>query len=190
MAEFNPNAYGPIIAELLAEDRLNPLDPGTPNEPMRERLEEMKAVDLFEGRTLADPGMADACLSALWLYHDFLDISHTISQGIKTPTGSYWHMIMHRREPDFSNAKHWVARTGRHPVFEDVCAAAKETAAGQDEPAAEFLKTQSEWDAAAFVDLCESSLRGQASCEDLCRKIQRREWELLFDYSYHKAIGD
>ena len=26
MAEFNPNAYGPVIAELIAEDRLNPLD--------------------------------------------------------------------------------------------------------------------------------------------------------------------
>src|SRR5687768_16281564 len=41
---------------------------------------------------------AKALLAALWLLHDFLDESHTISQGLNSPTGSYWHAIMHRRE--------------------------------------------------------------------------------------------
>src|SRR5688500_14191487 len=38
---------------------------------------------------------AVALLAGLWLWHDFLDESHTISQGLHTPTGSFWHAIMH-----------------------------------------------------------------------------------------------
>ena len=49
--------------------------------------------------------MASACLAGLWLYHDYLDESHAVSQSIHTPAGSYWHGLMHRREPDFANPK-------------------------------------------------------------------------------------
>ena len=56
-------------------------------------------------------------------------------------------------------------------------------------PAAEFLKTQRLWDADAFVDLCEASLEKQSPAELLCRRIQQREWELLFDYCYRHATG-
>ena len=51
--------------------------------------------------------MAACCLAGVWLLHDYLDESHTISQRIDTPSGSFWHGIMHRREGDFSNAKYW-----------------------------------------------------------------------------------
>jgi hypothetical protein len=58
-------------------------------------------------------------LSALWLWHDYLDESHIISQKIDTPTGSFWHAIMHRREGDFSNSKYWYARCADHPALGD-----------------------------------------------------------------------
>ena len=45
----------------------------------------------------------------------FLEPSHTISQGISSPSGSYWHGIMHRREPDYANAKYWFRRVGPAP---------------------------------------------------------------------------
>ena len=36
---------------------------------------------------------AEALLAGLWLWHDWLDESHRISQAIDTPTGS-WHAIL------------------------------------------------------------------------------------------------
>jgi hypothetical protein len=59
---------------------------------------------------------AHALIAGLWLWHDFLEESHNISQGIPSLTGSFWHAIMHRREGDFSNAKYWYARCRQHPV--------------------------------------------------------------------------
>jgi hypothetical protein len=52
------------------------------------------------------------------------------------------------------------------------------------------LGKQSAWDPFAFVDLCAAVLVGQAPCEELCRQIQKREWELLFDWCYRQAVEE
>src|SRR5947208_9436780 len=93
---FDLSAYGPAVAALLAP-RLAELGPGSPNAALRDRLRAFDPVtDL--GRPVADADMARACHAGLWLYHDFLDESHAVSQEIDTPTGSFWHAVMHRRE--------------------------------------------------------------------------------------------
>jgi hypothetical protein len=189
MTPFDPTVYAPVIAELLCDPWVLPLDAGVPNHEVRDRLEALSRNDLFAPGRVRDAGMADACRAGLWLYHNFLDESHKISQELHTPTGSYWHALMHRREPDFSNAAYWFRRVGSHPVYEALCRDAAELAATAP-PAAAFLNTQSTWDPFAFVDLCAAALAGRAPCEDLCLQIQKREWELLFDWCYHQAIGE
>jgi hypothetical protein len=67
------------------------------------------------------PIAAFECLEAgLLLLHDFDDESHAISQSLEDTdplgTASYWHGIMHRREPDASNAAWWFRKVGRHPA--------------------------------------------------------------------------
>jgi hypothetical protein len=97
---------------------------------------------------------------------------------------------MHRREGDFWNSKYWFRQTGEHPVFERLANAAAEAAAGTArEPAIAFLTTQARWDPFKFVDLCEACATGRSKHELLCRRIQQREWQLLFDYCYQCAIG-
>jgi hypothetical protein len=41
----------------------------------------------------------------------------------------------------------------------------------------------------AFIDLCEKSASNGSATEMLCRRIQQREWELLFDFCYREAVG-
>lgn len=189
MMLFKENAYGPTIAGLIG-DRLPELGPGAPNAIARPGLAALTVESAFAGQVITDRDAAKCCLSALWLWHDFLDESHTISQDIDTIDGSYWHGIMHRREPDYGNAKYWFRRVPRHAIFEPLAAAARELAskAKLDEPA-EFLTSQKSWDAFRFVGLCEAIARGRSLSEQLAREIACLEWQFLFDHCYHKAVG-
>src|SRR5260370_38994095 len=136
----------------------------------------------FAPHPIQDQEMAQACLAGLWLYHDYLDESHGISQGIETPSGSYWHGLMHRREPDFDNAKYWFRRVGQHSIFPALRAAAAELAAPVElQSAVRFLATEPAWDPFAFIDLGESCLASHTPTL-LSQQIQQRARELLFDY--------
>jgi hypothetical protein len=158
--------------------------------PAHPRLEALTIETAFAPQAVADRDLAAACLAGLWLYHDFLDESHRLSQDIDTPEGSYWHGLMHRREPDFSNSKYWFRRVGRHPVHAALHTAAAELTAAELPPVAGYFAGRSAWDPFAFIDLCEASLAGRVPCEMLCRRIQQREWELLFDHCYRHAVGE
>ncbi|MEX2307570.1 MAG: hypothetical protein WD738_08265 [Pirellulales bacterium] len=196
MDQFDPQAYGPVFAPLVAIDRRRSLGAGTPNPADRAALEKLSADAAFAHlqaefgkRQPIDGDIAACCVSGVWLLHDYLDESHEISQGIDTPEGSFWHAIMHRREGDFSNSKYWLRRVGRHPVFDAIGQRAAELAAVRGaEQAAKKLISGGAWDAFAFVDLCEAAERDQSTEGELCRDIQQAEWELLFDHCYRAAI--
>jgi hypothetical protein len=191
MPSFSPHSYGPAVAELLAPERLNELGPGEPNGAARSKLGALSAECLVAPLSLGDRVMAEACLAALWLYHDFPDESHAISQQLETVEGSYWHGILHRREPDYANAKYWFRRVGRHPIGAELAAAARELAkTASADRSADYLASQEDWDHFRFVDLCQAAAGGRSAAELLCRRIQQREWELLFDYCYRRACAN
>jgi hypothetical protein len=138
-------------------------------------------------------------LAGLWLYFDWLDESHKISQSIETPTGSFWHAIMHRREGDFSNSKYWYARCAKHPALPTL--AARAGALINEAPADKSLLriVASGWNPNAYVDLVQAidaSDFGSGSftpgtpderLHKLAVALQRIEWQTLFDHCTRAA---
>lgn len=182
--------YGPRLAALLDVDRLMPLGAGREDPAIREALSELTVENVLGDRTVSDRDMAAAVVSAMWLYHGFLDASHTISQSLESPTGSFLHGIMHRREGDFGNAKYWFRRAGRHPIEDSLVAEAIALAEASDAAIADtVLGFGDRWDPFRFVDLVADSVGTDSQDERLCQQIQREEWWLLFDYAYRSAAA-
>jgi hypothetical protein len=177
---FDPLAYGPQVAEILALDggghRLMPPASGTcSSRQAHQRLSNASATGLFAGATAPE-----AALAGLWLYFSCLDESHGVSQNVSSKEGSFWHGILHRQEPDAGNSAYWFRRVGAHPLFPALRDEAEAVASRF--PGADF-RLGSRWDPFAFIEFCERAAAKPGSEAHTCAlEIQRAEWQLLFDY--------
>ena len=172
-------AYGRLVVPSLA----------TPREA-EQLLSGVRPSDLLTG-AIVRPDDAEAALAGLWLWHDALDRSHTISQGLHSATGSFWHAIMHRREGDFSNAKYWYARCRNHPALARVPALAEAKIEHKgDLLAMDRVVRGGSWDGSAFVDLVEDVYQDEADPRHTAVvRLQRLEWHALFDHCARAAVG-
>nr|WP_275983754.1 hypothetical protein [Paenibacillus hamazuiensis] len=141
--------------------------------------------------------------AGLHLWNDSLDASHTLSQSIETPTGSYWHGIMHRMEGDYSNAKYWFHQVRSHPVYgrlwhavrsyweQGGAAAANGIASVRLRSMLERLVEGASWDPYLFVDLVENqvSISRDPAAETVLRRLQRLEMGLLLEYCWEQIGG-
>lgn len=209
MAHFSVHDYGPTVAGLLAGAAINELGPGNPESSVRTLLERVTPASVVAPREMVDRDMTLACCAAIWLRFDFLDKSHRISQSLDTPEGSFWHAVMHRREPDFTNAKYWFRRVGQHELYGPLAEEARNlvsdeiAAAGRRDLAqgkagsmvkngvlgreVRFLNEQETWDPLRFVDLCELALDASPPLHTFCKRLQQLEWEMMFAYCYRAA---
>jgi hypothetical protein len=145
---------------------------------------------------VTSPPDAIALKAGLFQIHDYLDASHELSQSIegqgRRADGDYWHAIMHRREPNYSNAKYWFRHVGSHPIFAALAEAVDgilsqaETASAQT--ARQKLLASGCWDPLVFVDFCQQCSRGQdPELTEIAKRIQWTEMQLLLEQTFHDA---
>jgi hypothetical protein len=154
---FDPTAYGIEIASVLATGGSMPLvAASTPTAEQRRMV-----TYCGESRPLV--------LAGLWTYLSCFDEAHKIAQDIHNADGSYWHAILHRREPDAANSAYWFRRVGSHPIFPQLRLEAEKLGYGSG----------ANWDPFAFIGYCG---RPDKESELIACAVTLAEWQLLFDH--------
>lgn len=139
---------------------------------------------------------AVAVKAGLLQWHGALDASHQLAQSVEGlgahQSGDYWHAIMHRREPDYANAKYWFRQLKTHSVFAELAPHALtilDSVAGSASWK-DRLSGKGSWDPLAFVDLCEACAgHEETPLGTAARHIQAAEMQLLMAATYRDASG-
>ena len=188
-----PDVLSPMARQVIdfgagqAYGRLTPIETGA--KEARSLLDRMRPEQLLSA-PIRSADDAKAALAGLWLYHDFLDESHRISQDLSSATGSFWHAIMHRREGDFSNAKYWYARCRHHPAYERIASDGRSALAGAENAEILARLVQGEWDPSGFVDVVQAiHQRTDDPMYEPAVALQRAEWRALFEHCVSGAAG-
>ena len=160
---------------------------------------------LFSDLSLVSEPDGHLVLAGLHHSNDDLETSHAICQavGSNSKAANYWHGVMHRREPDFDNARGWFERAeglealqqirgevGR--VLQQVLQVPDYGEAREDALLMfRHLQDRGTWDPFYFLDLCEVHRvkQGSGKLGRLLEEIQEAEFRALFDWTFRQAVG-
>jgi hypothetical protein len=149
--------------------------------PQLDSMARQSARELFPGAR--DPESAH---SGLLLLLGGWQQAHETAQEIARREGSYWHAILHRMEPDISNAGYWFRRVGLHPIFKDLRNGAAEIVA-QDPDVRWAIRDK--WDPFGFLEFFEAaSSKTSTVSHQAAAGIQSLEWRLLFEWCSARRV--
>ena len=191
--DLPPDVLTPLAATILTQSGESTYGALTvngqaPSAAASAKLKGVTPQQLF-ARPIKNPDDAKAALAGLWLWLDQLNESHVIAQDILSPTGSFWHAILHRREGDFSNAKYWYRRCESHQVNKMMGAVASSLAGNMTDDRLVAHAVGEGWNPIGFVDLVQAVHQKPADPRyDLAVRLQRAEWEALFTHCVRAAV--
>jgi hypothetical protein len=176
-------SYSDFIDRVLRTEKL--LNKLTPAEPLDwDLLRQIREADdatLAGGKAIGKPGPFALVRGGLLYAIDALDPAHRIFQDAHDDLGAYWHGMMHRREGDFDNARYWFRRAGAQPFFNALHGAASEFSPD--------MARQSNWDPYLFTGQCEQARFGAEEIVGEMAKLQRAEFDAIFDYCWRQSVA-
>lgn len=187
MAPFDAKS----VREFIENYPLAHLDAGSPRSEVRGQLTALTAPSLFAPLAVTDRPMAECCVSALWLWHNYLDESHKICQEIETSAGSAWHGLMHRREGDFWNANYWFVRVKDRGLFSGVADEFKRLGydAKKLPPNLSKLIESKDWSPSDFTNEIQAILKRKEAGElQAALWVANAEWRALFRACWNAAV--
>ncbi len=174
--------YPDYIQRLLLHERT--LDEPLPKEPtdyeLVIRMREADDAKIFGGGELLPGAPAALVRAALFYYHNALDDSHREAQKGEGDLAAYWRGMVHRREGDFENARHWMRRSGEQPMFQEM--------QGRASDASPHMSRQSNWDPYLFINLCEQYKYGETAYKREIGHLQKVEFAAMFDYIWRRCV--
>jgi hypothetical protein len=157
------------------------LGPG-PRDGVMSRRDLETRLDRFAQEQELTPEAALRLRAAALLYHDHHDPAHDLVQDLEDIEGALIHALLHRREPDYWNAKYWFRRFETHPVY--FALGRRMPALARNPEQQQFARTLTlpgAFDPFAFVDLCEMAERRSISDSTVLwlREVQHAEFQEL-----------
>lgn len=171
---------------------------------LKSYLDRLDIARLFQGVGLVSEVHAHMIRAALYVQNDDLKAAHAICQpmGRDLPEASYWHGVIHRREPDFDNAHSWFLRAESPgmaaALYKAVCDLLQQAIQLPDYGDARacalaffrHLQNLGTWDALYYLDLCrQCANKGDEALHLLLEDVQRVEFETAFEWTFQKAVG-
>jgi hypothetical protein len=177
----NMASYSDFIDRVrLAEGLLQKLQPADIlDREVWRRVRDADDATIAGGLTIGQPVTFSLVRGGLLYALDDLDGAHRIFQEASGDLGAYWHGMIHRREGDFDNARYWFRRAGELPVFNELHGEAAKSSAD--------MARQSTWDPYLFTGQCEQARFGAEELIVELAKLQRAEFNVLFDYSWRQS---
>lgn len=166
---------------LLHEETLElPLPTEPSNWELVIRIRDAGAAALLGGQTPAPDAPLALLRGALFYFHGALGDAHREFAKEDGEAAAYWRGMVHRREGDFENARHWMRRAGELPVFLEM-----QGRAGDHSP---HMTRQPAWDPFLFTMLCEQFKFGETAYKAEIAHLQKVEFAVLFDYVWRRCI--
>ena len=180
------------LRDLLATPETPELGPG-PRAQVQSLADLNENLDRLFRRTTLPNSRQELLRCAILLWHDHHEAAHEICQQIETPDGSWLHGTLHRREPDYGNARYWFRRVGIHSGFPALAekVAALLSSQCEQELAARLLP-RGQWDPFAFVAACEEAAGRSSSVaqRECLRQIQAIEFAVLVEYFWNGVSSE
>lgn len=141
-------------------------------------------IDALQGRF---PWLSDSAAllrAAALLYHDHQDDAHDLVADRTDISGAFLHGILHRREPDYWNAKYWFRQCDLHPAHSILAARLATWLNPQEAATVRALTLPGTFDPFAFVDACDRCSRIDPKDPQVAilRKIQHAEFEAIVQH--------